>query len=271
MIHRHIHKAFKHTFIPHKDNDYRPHFLREHVVLTIVIASILALILSVTSYLVIRKTTFGTLVASSVLIDFTNETRRDLGLPPLIKNDLLERSSFEKANEMARLGYFAHASPDGSAPWKFFKAVNYPYTYAGENLALNFATSKQVHEGWLNSPKHRDNIIDPKFKEIGISVVPSEYKEKPVLFVVQHFGLPQNALPESIENLKYSSILERLIFSSSYYIEMLYFLLIGIILMAIMLMIVIETEVRHKKHIIYGVLMLIIVILCTLINAELLS
>ncbi len=271
MIHRHIHKAFKHTFIPHKENDFRPHFLREHVVLSIVIASILALLLSVTSYLVIRKTTFGTLVASSVLIDLTNETRRDLGLLPLLKNDQLQQSSFEKGVEMASLGYFAHASPDGSTPWKFFKSAQYSFIYAGENLALNFSTSKQVHEGWLNSPKHRDNIVDQKFREIGISVVPSLYQQKPVLFVVQHFGLPKSQLSLPEKAPVYSSLFERLIFSGSYYIELVYFFLIALIIMAIVLMIVIETEERHKKHILYGVLMLAIVILCTLINSELLQ
>jgi hypothetical protein len=271
MIHRHIHKAFKHTFIPHKDNDYKPHFLREHVVLSIVIASILFLLLSVTSYLVIRKTTYGTLVASSVLIDLTNTTREELGLNPLVKNELLQQSSLEKGREMASLFYFAHDSPDGSAPWKFFKGAKYAYSYAGENLALNFSTSEQVHTGWLNSPKHRDNIIDPQFQEIGISVIPSLYQEKPVLFVVQHFGVPVPKLSAIEEHKEYSTFFEKSIFNSSYYIEMFYFFLIGLILMAILLMIIIEAEERHTKHIIYGILMLIIVIICTLINAELLT
>lgn len=271
MIHRHIHKAFKHTFIPHKENDFKPHFLREHVVLTVVIASILFLLLSVTSYLVIRKTAFGTLVASSILIDFTNETRKELGIPPLIRNNLLQISSLEKARELSSLGYFSHSSPDGSAPWKFFRSAKYDYDFAGENLALNFPTSRKVHEGWLNSPKHRDNIVDPRFQEIGISVITSLYKEEPVLFVVQHFGLPKQKIETQKDPPTYSSIFERIIFSGSYYIEMFYFLLIGIILMAIMLMIIIEVEERHKKHIIYGILMLIIVILCALINARMLS
>lgn len=271
MIHKHVHRAFKHAFIPHKENDYSPHFLREHVVLTVVILSILSLLLSVTSYLVIRKTAFGTLVASSVLIDFTNDTRKELGLPLLIKNELLQNSSLQKAKDMANLAYFAHESPDGSAPWKFFKLAQYSYSYAGENLALNFPTSKGVHEGWLNSPKHRDNIVDQKFQEVGISVLSSTYQKKPVLFVVQHFGLPKHTLATSNTVPAYSSFFERVLFSGSHYIEMAYFLLIGIILMAITLMIVIEVEERHKKHIIYGILMLIIVILCALINSELLG
>jgi Cysteine-rich secretory protein family len=271
MIHKHIHKTFKQVFIPHEGNDYRPHFLREHIVLTIVIMSILSLLLSVTSYLVIRKTTYGTLVASAVLIDFTNDTRHELNLPLLVKNELLQLSSLEKAEDMAKFSYFAHNSPDGSTPWKFFKLAKYDYGYAGENLALNFPTSRSVYEGWLNSPKHKDNIVDPKFEEVGISVVSSLYQNKPVLFVVQHFGLPKNKITTPTEIPRYASFFEQLIFSSSYYLEMGYFLLIGITLMAIILMIVIEVEKRHKKHIVYGVLMLLIIILCSLINSELLS
>lgn len=271
MIHKHIHKAFKHVFIPHEGNSYRPHFLREHVVLTIVIASILLLLLSVTSYLVIRKTTFGTLVASSVLIDFTNTTRRELGLSPLVKNERLQLSSDAKAREMAALEYFAHESPDGTSPWKFFRTAAYEYQYAGENLALNFPTSRQVHDGWLKSPKHRDNIVDTRFQEIGISVLSSSYQGKTVLFVVQHFGLPKPELVQPLQFSSYATFFEKLIFGGSYYIELIYFLLIGVIIMAIILIIVIEVEERHKKHILYGVLMLIIVIICTLINAELLS
>ncbi len=271
MIHHHIHKAFKHAFIPHEGNDYRPKFLREHTVLTIVILSILFLLISVTSYLVIRKTAYGTLVASSVLIDYTNDTRKEYSLPPLYKNDLLQNSSMAKAEDMANAGYFAHDSPDGSTPWKFFKIAGYVYSYAGENLALNFPTSRSVHEGWLNSPKHRDNIIDPKFQEIGISVLSSIYHDKPVLLVVQHFGLPKESTQLTTTNPSYSSFFEKILFSGSYYIELSYFLLIGIIIMAILLMIVIEVEKHHKKHIIYGVLMLAIVVLCALINAELLQ
>ena len=92
-----------------------------------------------------------------------------------------------------------------------------------------------------------------------------------MLFVVHHFGLPKEEAFVPKEAPTYSSFVERTIFSGSYYIEMVYFLLIGVILMAIILMIVIEVEQRHKKHIVYGILMLIIVILCALINAELLG
>lgn len=271
MIHRHIHKAFKHAFVPHEGNDFRPHFLREHTVLTIVIISILFLLLSATSYLVLRKTVYGTLVVSSVLIDFTNQTRQELGLPPLYRNSNLDKSSLLKAKEMDTLAYFSHESPDGTAPWKFFRAANYEYAYAGENLALNFPTSKKVHDGWLNSPKHRDNIVDPRYKEIGISVISSVYAEKPVLFVVQHFGLPKEILNRTEKVASYSSLPEKILFSGSRYIELFYFFLIAIICMALLLMIIIEVEERHKKHILYGFLMLILVIICSLTNAQLLG
>lgn len=74
---------FRHLFIPHKENDYKPHFFREHIVLSITIGSVLLLIISYTSYTVIRTTAFGSRVISSVLVELTNRTRIEHGVPPL--------------------------------------------------------------------------------------------------------------------------------------------------------------------------------------------
>jgi hypothetical protein len=273
MIHRHIHKALKHTFIPHEGNDYRPHFMREHVVLSIVIVTIFSLIVSITSYIVLRKTSYGTLVIPSVLVDLTNKERLSNNLPPFIKHPLLEYSSQLKGEEMVLYNYFAHESPDGSAPWKFFKRALYPYSYAGENLALNFFTSPQVHTGWMNSPLHRKNILDPNFKEIGISVLTKENVDREdTLFVVQHFGTQKNtAYSNSLVMTYYSSLLERVIFMTPLYIEYLYLFLITLVIIALLALTLIEVEKKHTHHLFYGVLMLVILLLAIMINATLLS
>ena len=44
-----------------------------------------------------------------------------------------------KADDMATKGYFAHTSPDGKNSWYWFKQAGYTFTYAGENLALDFS------------------------------------------------------------------------------------------------------------------------------------
>ena len=89
--------------------------------------------------------------------------------------------------------YFAHTSPAGVTPWSWFAKNGYSYKYAGENLAVYFTSAEDVYSGWLASPTHKANIIDPRYTEIGVGVAQGEYQGYPAIFVVQHFGYPKNA------------------------------------------------------------------------------
>jgi hypothetical protein len=95
-----------------------------------------------------------------------------------------------KANDMAEKGYFAHTSPEGKTPWYWFKQAGYDYSYAGENLAVNFFESKDVAEAWMNSPTHRANIVKKDYTEIGIAVATGMYEGRQSVFVAQLFGTP---------------------------------------------------------------------------------
>ncbi len=95
-----------------------------------------------------------------------------------------------KADDMATKGYFAHTSPEGLTPWYWFAQVGYNYTYAGENLAINFNESKDVDTAWLASPTHRANILNSHYTEIGIATAQGMYKGVQATFVVQMFGTP---------------------------------------------------------------------------------
>ena len=68
-------QAFKHLFIPHDKNDYKPHFFRELSVAIILFGSVFLLVMSAGSSFFIHKTVEGVSIASSVLIDLTNEDR----------------------------------------------------------------------------------------------------------------------------------------------------------------------------------------------------
>jgi hypothetical protein len=94
---------------------------------------------------------------------------------------------------MATLGYFAHDSPTGITPWHWFREVGYTFLYAGENLAINFIDATEIRDAWLASPTHRANLLDVKFKEIGMATVSGVYKDGPAIYVVQMFGTPAKA------------------------------------------------------------------------------
>jgi hypothetical protein len=132
-------------------------------------------------------------VLPAVIVDLTNEARADDSLGSLKRNPLLDEAAKEKAEDMAENGYFAHYSPDGVSPWHWLDAVGYRYTSAGENLAVHFTDSADVVDAWMNSPSHRENILDSDYTEIGVGTARGEFEGYPTVFVVQFFGLPAEA------------------------------------------------------------------------------
>lgn len=136
------------------------------------------------------KTGMVALVLSGALVDFTNQDRKLKDISDLKVNPLLAQAAELKAKDMVEKGYFAHESPEGHSPWYWLDQVGYDFSYAGENLAVNFDESIDVNEAWLNSPKHKENIMNGNFTEIGIAVIDGMYKGKMTTFVVQFFGKP---------------------------------------------------------------------------------
>jgi len=51
------------------------------------------------------------------------------------------------------------------------------FTYAGENLAVDFSDSQDVTTAWLNSPEHRANIMDTHFTQFGIAIATGRTKD----------------------------------------------------------------------------------------------
>lgn len=185
--------ALKHLFIPHHENEYKPHFFREVAVSVMLFVSVFLLGSSFGSSFVLHKTVLGAEIASSVLIDLTNESRIQSNERPLIKNDKLALAAQLKGEDMVSKEYFSHNSPEGVTPWHWFKEAGYTFLYAGENLAINFTDSEEVEKAWLNSPKHRANILNGEFSEIGIATISGMYNNYPTIYIVQMFGTPAYA------------------------------------------------------------------------------
>lgn len=166
---------------------------KEIMKLKIGIAGLIIVIMVISLVPSIRNGTLDSLSAiyGSVLVSLTNQDRIAASIPELKVNSTLERAAQMKADHMAKLGYFAHNTPDGKTPWYWFKEAGYNYKYAGENLAVNFEDSEEVQTAWKNSRGHFLNIINPKFTEIGIATSTGIYKGREAVFVVQMFGSPK--------------------------------------------------------------------------------
>jgi|AntRauTorcE11897_2_1112592.scaffolds.fasta_scaffold00030_81 uncharacterized protein YkwD len=110
---------------------------------------------------------FATEMSPDNLLTMTNQRRASSDRQPLQINSKLTEAAQRKAQDMAQRDYWSHTTPDGEQPWVFVDEVEYRYIKAGENLAYGFLTSEQTINGWMNSPSHRDNMLDNSFSEVG--------------------------------------------------------------------------------------------------------
>ncbi len=187
-------KALKDYFIPHEGNEQMPHILRPQTVAFVVMVALVAEAAFVfgAKYIIPSSKLFG-IIQVNALIDETNQNRVANGLPALQVNPLLMAAAQEKVNDMTTKGYFAHTSPQGLTPWYWFENVGYSFSYAGENLAVNFADSQDVTNAWMNSPEHRANILDTNYTQIGMAAAQGVFNGQPATYVVEEFGTPAAA------------------------------------------------------------------------------
>src|SRR4051812_16245362 len=101
------------------------------------------------------------------LLTDTNASRAANGIGDLQLNGKLNAAAQAKANDMATRNYWSHYTPDGNPPWVFVTAQGYGYQKLGENLATGFNDEQATINGWMASPPHRENLLDPAFSEVG--------------------------------------------------------------------------------------------------------
>ncbi|MDB5164073.1 MAG: hypothetical protein JWS12_691 [Candidatus Saccharibacteria bacterium] len=104
------------------------------------------------------------------LLQETNNQRASSGQKSLSLNSKLVSAAQAKAADMVAKNYWSHTTPSGQQPWIFVDAAGYRYQKAGENLAYGFTTSSYTVAGWMNSPSHRDNMLDSNFSEVGFGI-----------------------------------------------------------------------------------------------------
>lgn len=181
-------------FFPHVKNNHRPQVLQPPVLfLYLLIFSIFQF--SFPFFLRSRGDVLGfaTNIENEKLLLLTNEKRLAQGLKPLKLNKKLAQAAKAKAAYMFTNNFWAHNAPDGTTPWTFITKENYDYLYAGENLAKDFENSEDVVEAWMNSPTHRDNILQEKYEDIGFAVENGVLNGEETTLVVQMFGTPMPA------------------------------------------------------------------------------
>ncbi len=121
--------------------------------------------------------------AAAEIFELVNRSRIDERLDPLAWSAPLAAVGEGHATEMYLEGYFGHTSPATGTVANRMAIAGIPYIRVGENMALA-ATAGTVHDGLMDSPGHRANILDSRFTRLGIGVI----KGPLGLMVVQVFS-----------------------------------------------------------------------------------
>jgi len=121
------------------------------------------------------------------LIDLTNKARAKEKLPALKFNAVLQKVAAAHSANMVKQNKMEHEL-DGKRVLQRLDDAGYDYDFCGENLGVldDLKDIAAIHEKWLKSPSHRENILNSKFEEIGLAIV--KHPKKNEWYVTEVFG-----------------------------------------------------------------------------------
>jgi uncharacterized protein YkwD len=107
-----------------------------------------------------------------------NDERVSNGLQPVAPNGDLHQAALNHSDEMVNQSYFEHTSPAGVTFMDRIESTGYMQgarTWTvGENLVWGtgpLSTPQALVTAWMNSPPHRENLLRPSFREMGLAAV----------------------------------------------------------------------------------------------------
>lgn len=125
-------------------------------------------------------------ISESSIIELVNEVRAKNNAPLLKEDAGLDSTAKIKGEDMAARNYWAHTDPDG-VPFQILLVKDRPGLKGyGENLAECFTTNQSTIDGWVGSPGHFENMINPRFNIIGSYTLWDA--DRKCTITVNHFG-----------------------------------------------------------------------------------
>jgi hypothetical protein len=175
----------KHYLVASEHNDYKPW------VITPTALAIFCLVIWGIRFLApVSFTLAANTIDPTDVMNRINSERTQRFIPTLVTNSKLISAASSKAQDMLARSYFAHVDPDGNYVWPKIVSAGYsPYLALGENLAMDFTQASELVSAWMNSPTHRDNIVNSKFQDQGLASREGEYEPNhDTIMVVSLFG-----------------------------------------------------------------------------------
>ncbi|MGB2671169.1 MAG: CAP domain-containing protein [Candidatus Acidiferrum sp.] len=148
--------------------------------------------------------TFYPSADEKVLFDDANSARAAAGVQPLKWDAALAAAARQHAALMAHEILLSHQYPDELPLAERAGRAGAKFSLIAENVAMGF-TADTIHEGWMHSPGHRKNILNPELASVGIATI----RGTRGLFAVQDFSRPVAELSLEQQEAKVISLLER--------------------------------------------------------------
>lgn len=132
---------------------------------------------------IIDNPTTATLPATinkTLMLQLVNEVRKNgcqcgatyyAPAPALTWNTQLELAAYNHSSDMYKNNYFSHTSLDGATAGDRIKKAGYTWTAFGENIGKGYSTERSVIEAWIQSEGHCKNLMNSKYKEVGVARV----------------------------------------------------------------------------------------------------
>ena len=108
-------------------------------------------------------------VAEQYLFEQVNASRSASGLPALTWSDSLARAAASHADRMRTEDSLSHQFDQEPDLAERATSTGIHFTVIAENVGLS-DSAVEIHSSFMNSPDHRDNVLDPKVNAVGISV-----------------------------------------------------------------------------------------------------
>jgi uncharacterized protein YkwD len=101
-----------------------------------------------------------------------NKVREAAGLQPLATARPLRHIAAEHTRDMVIRGYFSHTGPTDKTLAARLRTIDWRGC-AGENIGYGtayYATPRSMMWAWMKSTGHRENILEPSYRWIGVAI-----------------------------------------------------------------------------------------------------
>jgi uncharacterized protein YkwD len=128
--------------------------------------------------------------AAATVMTAINARRTSEKVAALPANAILQREAQRLADDMAKNGYLDHTDSTGATFTERMAASGYASGNVAENIGITSGTSgTDVVSNWMiSSTGHRESMLDPKHRAIGVGVATGTYQGQSAIFVVAIFG-----------------------------------------------------------------------------------